>query len=214
MTHLYLIRHGEAYSNAESRVEGLSCRGLTERGLAQAQALRERMATGEFPIDVIYASTLCRARQTAEAVSAGLNLPIRWDDELHELRPGDADGMTVEEARAQFAGFRDFLRDAYTPIATNGESWGSFQARVGMVLERIVRDHPGQRVAVVAHGGVIEASFLHVLGLGPQARTRTAFLIRNTAITHWRFAESHGGRQEWQLVVHNDFAHLRGRDLF
>ncbi|HEU5101310.1 MAG TPA: histidine phosphatase family protein [Roseiflexaceae bacterium] len=207
-THLYLIRHGEAYTNVEAVIGGMrGDRGLTERGAAQAEALERRLAGGEIAADVLYASTLPRARQTAEHVARALQLPIEWDDELHELRPGEADGMRVEDARAKFAGFNAFLREPFTPIAPGGESWGSFQARTSAALERIITKHQGQTIVVVAHGGTIEVSFLYMLGLGPHARARNAFHGQNTAITHWRHVESFG-RQEWHLVTHNDHRHL------
>ncbi|GAB4206905.1 MAG: histidine phosphatase family protein [Roseiflexaceae bacterium] len=209
ITNIYLIRHGEAFSNVDGVIGGMKAdRGLTERGFAQARALAERLATGEIAADVLYASTLPRARQTAELVAGALKLPVEWDDDLHELRPGESDGLHISEARSRFQGFARFLDDLYTPIAPGAESWGSFQARVSAALERLTRRHTGQNVVVVAHGGVIEVSFLHFLGLGPEARTRAAFHGRNTAITHWRHQES-GGRWEWRLIAHNDHYHLR-----
>jgi probable phosphoglycerate mutase len=209
-THLYLIRHGEAFSNVERTMGGMrGDRGLTELGFAQARALAARLARGEIPADVLYASTLPRARQTAELVAEALKLPAIWDDELHELRPGEADGMQVREAAARFEGFARFLQEIYTPIAPDGESWGSFQMRVSAALERIVRDNTGRQIVVVAHGGVIEVSFLHLLGLGPQMRARAAFVSQNTAITHWRHQEVRG-RWEWHLLSHNDHQHLHG----
>jgi probable phosphoglycerate mutase len=207
-TNLYIIRHGEAYTNVESVIGGMrGDRGLTERGIAQVQALARRLATGEIAADVLYASTLPRTRATAEQVTAALKLPINWDDELHELRPGEADGMRIEDARAKFAGFSTFLAEPFTPIADGGESWGSFQMRVSGALERIITRHPEQTIVVIAHGGVIDVSFLYMLGLGPQARTRNAFQSQNTAITHWRHTEWFG-RKEWQLIAHNDHRHL------
>jgi probable phosphoglycerate mutase len=208
-TNLYLIRHGEAYTNVESVIGGmLGDRGLTERGIAQAEALARRLATGEIAADVLYASTLPRARMTAELVAEVLKLPIRWDDELHELRPGDSDGMSVDEARARFEGFDRFLRETFTPIAPAGESWGSFQMRASAALERLILRHAGQTIVVVAHGGIIEVSFMYLLELAPQMRGRAAFHAANTAITHWRQSETIAGRKEWHLVAHNDHRHL------
>jgi probable phosphoglycerate mutase len=208
-TNLYLIRHGEAYSNVEAVIGGVQGdRGLTERGIAQAQALARRLAGGEIAADVLYASTLPRARMTAELVAEALQLPINWDDELHELRPGEADGMSVEQARARFEGFERFLRETFTPIAPGGESWGSFQARASAALERIILRHQGQTIVVVAHGGIIEVSFMYLLELGPQMRGRAAFHVANTAVTHWRHVISFAGRAEWHLAAHNDHRHL------
>ncbi len=213
MTHLYFIRHGEAHSNVNPVIGGMrGCLGLTDRGHAQVAALAERLAGGEIAADVLIASTLPRARQTAEPVAAALGLPIVWDDEVHELRPGEADGMTYDDARAQFPGFPRFLSDFYTPLAPGGESWGSFQMRVGAAIERITAEHAGKTVAVVCHGGVIECSFFHFLQLGPQARGRTSFHVRNTAITHWRFNQTPAGRSEWHMAAHNDCWHLRELD--
>ena len=208
-TNLYLIRHGEAYSNLEAEVGGMQGdRGLTERGIAQAEALAQRLENGEIAADVLYASTLPRARMTAELVAQALKLPISWDDELHELRPGEADGMRIEDARTRFEGFRQFLADTFTPIAPGGESWGSFQMRASAALERIVQRHPGQTIVVVSHGGVIEVSFMYLLQLPPQARMRASFHVSNTAITHWRHVTTRAGRAEWHLAAHNDHRHL------
>ncbi|HEX9372142.1 MAG TPA: histidine phosphatase family protein [Roseiflexaceae bacterium] len=214
-TNLYLIRHGEAHSNVEAVIGGMDGdRGLTERGLGQARALARRLATGEIAADVLYASTLPRARTTAEHVATALGLPIRWEEDLHELRPGEADGMRLDEARATFEGFSRFLAEPFTPIAPGGESWGTFQARTSAALERLITRHQGQTIVAVAHGGTIEVSFLYLLELGPQARKRAAFHVNNTAITHWRHVETVDGRQEWQLVVHNDHRHLIGSSEF
>jgi probable phosphoglycerate mutase len=207
-TNLYIIRHGEAYTNVESVIGGMQGdRGLTERGTAQAEALARRLSTGEIAADVLYASTLPRARATAEYIAAALKLPIAWDDELHELRPGESDGMRLEDARAKYTGFSTFLIEPFTPLAPGSDSWGSFQARTSAALERIITRHPEQTIVVVAHGGTIDVSFLYLLGLGPQARTRNAFQSQNTAITHWRHVDSYG-RREWQLIAHNDHRHL------
>lgn len=212
-TDIYLIRHGEAYSNVESVIGGIKFdRGLTERGQAQVRALAARLASGELKADALYASTLPRARMTAEPVAEALGLPIIWDDDLHELRPGDADGLAFTELRERYPQVSRFIVEPYAPLAPGGESWATFQHRTAAALDRIVRAHQGQRVVVVAHGGVIEVAFLHLLGLGPEARSRLAFHMQNTAITHWRRAETPGGRWEWRLVAHNDHSHLAGMD--
>ena len=138
-TNLYIIRHGEAYTNIESVIGGMQGdRGLTERGIAQAEALARRLSTGEIAADVLYASTLPRARATAEHVAAALKLPIAWDDELHELRPGESDGMRVEDARAKFAGFSTFLTRAIHADRTGRRELGQLP---GPHIGRAGADH-------------------------------------------------------------------------
>lgn len=211
-TNLYLIRHGEAFSNVESTIAGMQTdRGLTPRGLKQAEALRQRLATGEIQADVLYASTMPRARQTAEIIAPALGLPINWDDELHELRPGDADGWTFEQLAAQ-PDFRRFVNESFVPIAPQGESWAGFQHRVSATLEQITHRHPNQTIVVVAHGGVIEIACMLFIGLAPMARQRVNFTSYNTALTHWRYSQTFSGRHEWQLLGHNDHRHLHGME--
>ena len=81
MTNLYLIRHGEAHSNVNPVIGGMKGdQGLTPLGRAQAQRLRDRlMRSGEIKADVLIASDLPRAAQTAETIAPALRLPITWD---------------------------------------------------------------------------------------------------------------------------------------
>ncbi|MBC8159657.1 MAG: histidine phosphatase family protein [Roseiflexaceae bacterium] len=214
-TNLYIIRHGEAFSNVDGTLGGeRGDKGLTERGFAQAHALAAHLEHKPIGAEVLYASTLLRARQTAEAIAPALGLPIIFDDEIQELRPGpEVDGLHFAAVRERYPQIDHFLRDVFTPLGPDGESWAMFQARVSAALDRIITAHQGKKIALVAHGGVVEVSFLSLLGLGPQARSRVAFHCRNTAITHWHYSEAHGGRPEWHLVRHNDDRHLDGQEL-
>src|SRR5437588_12763268 len=97
MTHLYLIRHGAALG-AVKRIIGNT--PLSPFGITQAERLRDRLAaTGEIAADVLISSTLVRARQTAEIIAPALGLPILFDDEVQEMRPGVADGMSLDDFR-------------------------------------------------------------------------------------------------------------------
>lgn len=205
-TNLYIIRHGEAVCNVEAIVGGRQgCQGLTERGHEQAQRLQERLAGGEIKADVLYASPLRRARQTAEAAAAGLSLPILWDEEFEEIRPGEADGLSYADAREQyhFAG----RNPVHEPLSPGGESWAAFFARVGTAFTRILRKHEGQNIVVVAHGGIIETSFYHFLQMPPFVVGQSGFWIHHTSITQWRRGgPAHDDR--WYLLRYNDVAHL------
>ncbi|GAB4438541.1 MAG: histidine phosphatase family protein [Chloroflexi bacterium OHK40] len=207
MTHLYLIRHGEAWGNVEPIIAGMKAdRGLTPRGVAQAERLRDRLAQGEIKADVLIASTLPRARQTAAIIQPALGLPIIADDEVQELDIGEADGMTAQEAWAKF-GPPDFDRFPLRPIAPGGESWGDFTLRVSRALSRITTEHAGKTIVVVCHGGVIDCSFVHFFQMPGLVLPPTDFHTRNTSITHWEYLERRG-RYLWRLNSYNDIAHL------
>lgn len=211
-TDLYLIRHGESVPNVEPIIGGMrGDAGLTARGREQAALLEERLARDAWRADVLYASTLPRALETAEYVSRALGLPVVRDDELHELRPGEADGLSLDEWRARYGGFDGPMSgiDAFRLFSPGGESWATFLLRVGAALTRLVARHPGERVAAVCHGGVLEAAFYLAFGLGPTGN-RVRFAPRNTSITHWRYAPTGDGREaHWTLITFNDAAHLR-----
>lgn len=209
MTHVYLIRHAEAVSNVEPVVAGMrGDRGLTPLGVAQAERLRDRLvASGELAADVVLASTLPRARQTAEIIAPALGQPIVWDDDLQEIRPGEADGLSLDELRERY-GSPDYEMHPQRPISPGGESWVGFLARIDVTFQRILGEHEGQRIVIVSHGGVVDGSF-HVLGrmnlLSPQ---RVDFDTRNTAITHWQWHQQTERPPRWRLMRYNDAVHL------
>ncbi|NJN19854.1 MAG: histidine phosphatase family protein [Oscillochloris sp.] len=214
MTHLYLIRHGEAVANVQPIIAGMQGdAGLTERGVMQAERLRDRLkASGEIKADLLIGSTLPRARQTAEIIQPALGVPIIWDDEVQELRIGAADGMTNSEAWAKF-GVPDFDQFPLRPIAPDGESWGDFTLRVANALTRITNAHAGKSIVIVCHGGVIDSSFIHFFRMPGLVLPPTDFHTRNTSITHWELVDRRS-RSLWRLNSYNDVAHLQGIGAF
>lgn len=211
-TDLYLIRHGESVPNVEPIVGGMrGDAGLTDRGRQQCRLLEARLRAEPLAVDHLYASTLPRALETARYVARALDRPVQPDDELHELRPGDADGLTIDQWRARYGGFDGLMAtvDPFRPFAPGGESWAGFLVRAGGALARLVDRHPDTSVAAVCHGGVIEASFYLAFGLGGSGYPVT-FDPLNTSITHWRHTSGRVGRPAWTLVTFNDAAHLAG----
>jgi probable phosphoglycerate mutase len=209
VTDLYLIRHGQSVANVTPVVGGMRGDvGLTELGRQQARLLAERLRNQEFGADILYTSTLPRARQTTEFVAAALNLPAVGDDNLQELRPGEADGLSHEEWRARYPPASDGSPpDPFELFSPGGESWATFLARAGAALSQLITRHEGERVVAVTHGGVVEASFYLALGLGPTS-VRTTFATTNSSITHWEHQPSPTGHRAWRLVAFNDARHL------
>ncbi len=209
MTHLYLIRHGEAIANVEPIIGGMrGDRGLTSLGIAQAEHLRDRLQAGEIAADVLIASTLPRARETAGIIAPALGVPVLLDDEVQEVRVGEADALSLDEANTRF-GLPDFEREPYRPIAPGGESWAAFLVRVGVALDRITTDHAGKQIVVVCHGGVIEAAFFHFFRLGAAMLPQIAVHTDNASITRWHLHIRPGKPDRWRLIGYNDVTHLR-----
>ncbi|TMC21026.1 MAG: histidine phosphatase family protein [Chloroflexi bacterium] len=212
MTHLYLIRHGEATSQVQAAIRD---DGLTPLGIRQAQRLRDRLATGrEIVADVLIASTLPRARQTAEIIAPALGLPIVFDDEVQEFRIGAAaENMSFKELEAKY-GKPDFQEDPFHPATPDGENWPRFVLRVSTALDRITRQYEGKSIVIVCHGGVIDCSFIYFFGMDTLRMPRTHFYTQNTSITHWRKDAPYevGRAARWRLVRYNDNLHVRDLD--
>ena len=71
---MVLVRHGEAVCNVAGVCGGpLGLPGLTDRGRAQVEGLRDRLAaSGELAgTDALYASVLPRAVETGRAAGLG-----------------------------------------------------------------------------------------------------------------------------------------------
>ncbi len=209
MTNLYLIRHGQATTQVS---DILHDDGLTSLGVIQAEHLRDRLAaTGEIAADVLIASTLPRARQTAEIIAPALKLPIIFDDEVQELRIGEAEGMQVTEFRQKFGGY-NIEQLPFKPVAPGGENWGMFVLRAGTALERITREHEGKTIVIICHGGIVDASFLYFFGLNTLSVPPVRFDTHNTSITHWRKSSPEGHAIRWHLGRYNDNLHVRDID--
>ena len=205
MTELYLIRHGEAMGAIEHFVgDG----GLSPLGIRQAERLRDRLlATREIAADVFIASTLPRAQQTAQIIALAIDAPLQYDDEIQEMRPGEAEGLPYKEFDERY-GEPDFDTMPYRPVSPGGENWGQFMLRVGTALDRIIRTYEGKTILLVCHGGVIDATFLYFFRTNAWVPPEARFYTRNTSITHWQQHPTYRKRVRWRLMRYNDALHL------
>ncbi len=152
-TTLYLVRHGETDCNRHGIVQGRGVDSrLNDRGRRQAQCLARRLAS--VPFDAIYASTLRRARETAQAVAAHHEgVPLHVHADLCEMAWGVYEGVPAEDVREALDAARAAWRDGrFDRCVEGGESIRDVQRRALRAVRRIVAEHAGQTVLVVAHG--------------------------------------------------------------
>lgn len=166
-TLILIARHGETDWNRARRWQGHADRPLSERGRAQAAELAERLR--DFPLDAVYASDLARARDTAFAVAALQGLPVTESAPLREVDTGSWTGLTRPEARERFPEAFARWTEHGEPGWEDGESYDELTARVVPAVVAIGDAHPGGRVLLVAHAGVVRAVHAHVLGVEPAA---------------------------------------------
>lgn len=208
VTRLILVRHGESAVQVSRVVGGpLGCKGLSELGRHQVEALRDRWLAAGMEADALISSTLPRAQETAELLRPALgDLAVVVDAEVHELNPGECDGITWDDYVALYD--VDPRADPYTPLSPGGESLADFLLRVGRALHRLAITHMGKTVIVACHGGVIDASIATFLGLPTQRGSTYSLHTANASITEWKATISPGQAVHWSLVRYNDFAHL------
>ena len=184
-----LVRHPETEANVSGRFVGRGDSPFTPEGLLQAARLPAEVAA--FDPDVVWTSPLRRAQSVALMAAELAHVPLHVDERLAELHFGDAEGMTYEEIVN--AGMPFNYRSAEEPVAPNGESRGSIERRVAQIADEVVAS--GGRVAVVAHGGVVRAMLVHLLGLS--TTDVWAFHVHNAQLATVRVVDGHGMLEEY-----------------
>ena len=212
---LHFVRHGESLANEADkagRERPADWDGLSERGWEQARALGRRLA--EQGIEVIVASTMRRAQETAQGINEVLGLEIETDPDLHELTQSDA----FYGSRGDFGDTASLnwmpsaARDHAEPGA---ESFEQMLGRVRRVRDRMEARAGDERILLVSHYG-----FIHFfLGLalfddafGPEHLIPLWYAGHaNTGITLF---ERRNRRMDgidfdgWHLTTWNDQGHL------
>lgn len=133
--------------------------GLADEGHDQAERLAGWLAAER--IDAIVSSPARRARETAGPLAGALGLPIGPADALREFDTGATEYVPVEELSAEDPRWQALARGEFYDCADPEE----FCGRVIDGVEQLVGAHPGGRVAVFSHAGVINVYTGHVLGL-------------------------------------------------
>ena len=167
-TRIIAIRHGETAWNVDSRIQGQLDIPLNDTGRWQAQQLALALA-GE-PITTVYASDLLRAFATAQAVAGALELPITTDVGLRERGFGIFQGHSFAEIETRLPDQALLWRKRDPAFAPEGgECLNDFRDRVLACLNTLAVRHPGELIAVVAHGGVMDVLYRAATCQGLQA---------------------------------------------
>jgi probable phosphoglycerate mutase len=178
-TRVFLIRHGSTVLSAEDRFAGATNVELSETGRSQARNLSHRLASQ--PISAFYASPLDRTMETAKILAEPHGKPILADPGFLEINHGEWEGLTREEAETRFAdSYVKWEEDPYNFAPEGGESLETFSARCVEAATALAAAHPGQTVALVSHGGVLDCLYRAATRLTLEA-PRT-WLVTNASI--------------------------------
>jgi broad specificity phosphatase PhoE len=212
---LHFVRHGESLANEADRAgrpRPADWDALSERGWDQARSLGRRLE--DRGIEVIVASTLRRAQETAQGINEVLGVPIETDPDLHELKQSDA----FYGARGDFG---DTASLNWMPTAPRdhaepgAESFDAMLARVVRVRERMEARAGDERILLVTHYGWLHF-FLgatlfgdafgpeHLLGLWLAGHANTGISVFERKARRMDGMDFSG----WGLTTWNDQAHL------
>ena len=183
--------------------EGPADPDLSDAGHQQSAHLAEYLRAEVLA--ALYASPLRRAVQTAAPLAAATGLPVGIVDGVAEFDRLSDTYIPAEEMKAtNHPRWQAMLSGEHVD---GDESQDEFRARVLGSVEALIDAHPGDKIVVICHGGVINAYLAHVLGLDATVR---GFFYPNYTSIHRVVASRSGHRS---IVTVNETSHLRGTGL-
>ncbi|SFE17107.1 probable phosphoglycerate mutase [Lentibacillus persicus] len=189
MNKLGFVRHGVTQWNKEGRAQGRTDIPLDEEGLNQARLLAERMERGVW--DIVYASDLKRAAQTAEIINGKLETELCLDSRLREVDCGLIEGTTEQERIREWG-------PRWRELDMQFESHASIISRGMNFIDELSKNHSNKNILIVSHGSFIK----HLLQeLSPEAGLNDSLL--NTSLTSLLKCES-----GWECELYNWTDHL------
>ncbi len=162
-TRLDLLRHGACS-------DGGVYRGRTDSALNVVGKSQMTAAVVDGDWDRIYSSPLSRCSGFAKELSDHLQIPLHRDERLIELDFGDWEGRSVEQVwQQQQQAVLKFWQDPAENPPPGGETLGSMRERTVQLLHDIHRQHNGEKVLLICHGGVIRMLLCYLLQMPLQA---------------------------------------------
>lgn len=179
---IYLVRHGQSKGNHPIDTYGLD-RELTEKGHEQAREAAKKLKDIKF--DVIFASPLVRAQQTAKIIAQEHNLAVITQDALKERHHGILEGRNVKEAKEEL---KELINKMYQvsydewkkiELAKGRETDEQVMGRFITALREIAIAYPGKKILTISHTSIMRTFLVH---LGYKTYKELAdYTILNTA---------------------------------
>ncbi|MFA7662518.1 MAG: histidine phosphatase family protein [Patescibacteria group bacterium] len=163
MSKIFLVRHGQDTDNAAGILNGRRDTELTELGREQAKKVANKL--GDNAVEVIYASPLKRAYETARIIAIELKVDeVIADEHLMEREFGILTGKLVSDIPKYSTKILSTDKVNYFIEAEDAENFPSLLERGKKILNEIQQRHPNQNVLIVTHGDIgkmIRAAYHH-----------------------------------------------------
>lgn len=202
-TQIWLIRHGETDWNAAQRLQGWRDIPLNDTGKNQAKSVQRFLDQQRIAFDGVLSSDLQRAIQTAQIAFAQHQYPIEQIPALRERNYGIYEGhpwQSLTQLPNEPAP-KINLRDPSLDVP-EGESLLTFHQRIIEAFNQIALQRPNQKLAVIAHGGVIEMVWRYIQQA--DLSTPRPYKILNASVNHFAINQE----QQWQEIAWAQVAHL------
>lgn len=167
VTEVLLIRHAQQQFDPNGAAGDFVDPPLSEHGRLQARLLGRALSTQHLA--AIFTSPLRRAAQTAAAIAEHHRLePIVVDDlrevELFRDVPPEQTLQAFLGKELLEAVRQRMLHERSWDVYPYSESSAAFRKRTINAIEAAIAAHPSERIAIVCHGGVINAYLSHLVG--------------------------------------------------
>ncbi len=154
---VFFVRHGETDWNVERRIQGKVNIELNEFGRHLARETAKGLK--DIPFDICFTSPLWRAKETAEIILAGRNVPIIEDDRITEMAFGEYEGGCCSKAGWNLPeGFRKFFTDpAHYERPSGGEDFYDMKKRTGEFLDSLLENEEWKdfTILITTHGAAL-----------------------------------------------------------
>lgn len=201
MTKIIFVRHGQTSWNDLGMYQGHTDIPLNQIGLEQAAKAGQRLKNEK--VAAIYSSDLLRAKQTAEIIARGHNLPVIIMPEFREINFGIWEGKTFKDIEELYPEMLKIWKTKPQDLKIpEGETFPEMLKRAWKGLKILLARHKDETVIIVAHGGTIAALLCNILDMSLD----NLWKVRqgNTGITVVEFEEDKG-----RLTLFNDTYHLQ-----
>lgn len=163
---IYILRHGKTEWNKRKKLQGRTDIPLCDEGRVMAAEAAEKYADVHF--DVCYCSPLVRARETAEIILKGRDVPIIVDDRLKEMAFGVYEGIerSFETPDCPINVLFNDLEN-YIAAPDAGESLNELFARTKSFIDEVIMPlrEAGKDVLIVGHGALNSCMLTQAKGL-------------------------------------------------